>query len=201
MTTDLKATARTAAFAARKAAHGDAATAVPLATAHLLRAVGSVPRGHIVAGYMPIRTEIDPLPAMAALHAAGAILCVPVIQGAGQPLLFHVWTPGCAMADGPFGAQIPTAQNPVTPDTLIMPLVGFDAALNRLGYGGGFYDRTLAQLRQTAQTPPRTIGFAYAAQQLPHVPQEETDQPVDMIVTEAGVHKRTNPLAVPPAAP
>lgn len=183
MTDDPKAQARTAAFAARKAAHADAVTRTPPATEYLLAAIGTA-QGRIIAGYMPIRTEISPQPAMETLHAAGARLCVPVIAGAGQPLDFREWSPGCAMEPGPFGAQVPASGEWLTPDTLIVPLVAFDAKLNRLGYGGGFYDRSLERLRAAA--PTRAIGFAYAAQALPQVPQEATDQPLDALVTENG---------------
>ncbi|MEJ6389619.1 5-formyltetrahydrofolate cyclo-ligase [Gymnodinialimonas ulvae] len=183
MTDDPKATARAAAFAARKAAHADAASAPPRATALLLKAIGPA-KGRIIAGYMPIRTEISPLPAMETLHAMGARLCVPVIAGAGQPLDFRAWSPESAMQSGPFGAQIPAHGDWLTPDTLIVPLVAFDARLNRLGYGGGFYDRTLHRLRAAA--PTRAIGFAYAAQEHPDLPQEPTDQRLDALVTENG---------------
>ncbi len=188
MTQDAKAIARKAAFAARKSAHAEAATTTPPATAYLLDAIGPGP-GRIIAGYMPIRTELSPLPAMKALHAQGARLCVPVIAGQGLPLDFREWTPCCAMESGPFGARVPASGDWLTPDTLIVPLVAFDAHLNRLGYGGGFYDRTLERLRASAST--RAIGLAYAAQELPHVPQEPTDQPLDALVTEHG------PLAPP----
>jgi 5-formyltetrahydrofolate cyclo-ligase len=137
---------------------------------------------------MPIRTEIDPLPAMRALHGAGARLCVPVIAGAGQPLDFREWTPDCTLVEGPFKAMVPETGPWLTPDTLIVPLVGFDRALNRLGYGGGFYDRTLARLR--ASGGARAIGFAFAAQELPHIPAEATDQPLDAVVTEHGCLER-----------
>ncbi|GAB5448250.1 5-formyltetrahydrofolate cyclo-ligase [Gymnodinialimonas sp.] len=189
MNTDPKATARKAAFAARKAAHAQATSKTPAATMHLIAAIGPA-AGRTIAGYMPIRTEISPLPAMEALHAAGARLCVPVIKAAGQPLDFREWTPGVRLEDGPFGAQIPASGDWLTPDTLIVPLVAFDAHLNRLGYGGGFYDRTLERLRATA--PTRAIGYAYAAQELPQVPQEPTDQPLDALITENG------PLAATP---
>lgn len=191
MTADLKASARTAAFAARKAAHAQAAAHTPAATAHLLAAIGAA-KGRIIAGYMPIRTELSPLPAMQALHGSGARLCVPVIAGAGQPLDFREWTPDAVLESGPFGAQIPESGDWLTPDTLIVPLVAFDTRLNRLGYGGGFYDRTLERLR-VAQ-PTRAIGLAYAAQELPEVPQESTDQPLDALITENGA-------LAPPAKP
>jgi 5-formyltetrahydrofolate cyclo-ligase len=184
---DPKAGLRRAAFAARKAAFAEAATAVPAATAHLLGEIGAA-RGRVVSGYMPIRTELDPVPAMAALDAAGARICVPVIAGRGLPLDFREWRPGVPLAEGPFGAMIPEAGDWLDPDILIVPLVAFDGRLNRLGYGGGFYDRTLARLR--AAGPLRAIGFAYAAQELSGIPADATDQPLDAVVTERGVLRR-----------
>ncbi|MBY6202275.1 5-formyltetrahydrofolate cyclo-ligase [Maritalea mobilis] len=184
MNDDPKARLRKLAYAARKTAHAAAGDAVVRASRHLLSEIGEA-AGRTVSGYMPIRTEIDPLPAMATLHEAGARVCVPVIAGKGKPLDFRAWTPGCALVEGPFGAMVPDTGDWLVPDLLIVPLVGFDAALNRLGYGGGFYDRTLSRLRTAG--PVRAIGFAYAAQELPDLPVEPTDQPLDAIVTERGV--------------
>ena len=183
---DVKSTLRQTAYAARKLAFAarEETGAVAAATALLLAEIGPA-QGRIIAGYMPIRTELDPLPAMMALHGQGARLVVPVIAGEGLPLDFREWTPGCALTEGPFGAMIPESGDWLFPDTLIVPLVGFDAACNRLGYGGGFYDRTLARLAETA--PIRAIGFAFAAQELPALPVEATDIPLDAIVTEAGI--------------
>lgn len=170
---------RKLAFAARKAAH--AATAD--VTAALLAEIGPV-TGRIISGYMPIRTEISPLAAMTALSGANRI-CVPVIAGKGLPLDFKEWTLGARMIPGPFGALIPETGDWLTPDILIVPLVAFDCHGQRLGYGGGFYDRTLARLR--ADGPVRAIGLAYGAQELPPLPVEPTDQPLDCIVTECGM--------------
>lgn len=177
---DQKAVARKRAFAARKLAH---------ATDHgagggFLSEVLAGYRGVPLAGYMPIRTEIDPLTAMAEAAAHGPV-GVPVIEAAGRPLWFSAWTPGCDMVDGPFGAKVPRHVQRIEPEILIVPLVAFDGRGGRLGYGGGFYDRTLEQLRSRRRT--LAIGFAYAAQQLDQLPLEETDQPLDLIVTERGV--------------
>ncbi len=182
---DPKAALRKVAYAARKSAFAARADtgAVAAATDHLLAWLGDV-SANVVAGYMPIRTELDPLPAMTRLASAGRV-CVPVIDGAGRPLLFRDWTPDAVMIDGPFGAQVPEGGAWRVPDVLIVPLVGFDAGCNRLGYGGGFYDRTLARLR--AAGPVRAVGFAYAAQELDRLPVEPTDQRLDAVVTEAGV--------------
>lgn len=169
-------------FARRKAAHlGDRAEAVARANRRLLDS-GLLDGAGIVAGYRPIRTEIDPTPAMAALAGRGVRLCVPVIPGAGMALVFRLWAPGAPMETGAFGAEIPSDPTEAVPDALIVPLVGFDAAGWRLGYGGGFYDRTLEALR--ALRPTRAVGVAYAAQEVDTVPREPTDQPLDAIVTE-----------------
>ncbi|MET4129113.1 5-formyltetrahydrofolate cyclo-ligase [Roseovarius sp. MBR-6] len=180
---DAKAAARKAALARRAAAH----RACPPGAAALLSSVLAGYRGVPLAGYMPIRSEIDPLPAMAEAAAHGPV-AVPVIEGAGLPLQFSRWSPGCALRDGPFGAKVPEVDDFITPEILIVPLVAFDRAGGRLGYGGGFYDRTLQGLR--ALRPTLAIGFAYGAQEAEGLPLEPTDQPLDMVVTEAEVIDR-----------
>lgn len=180
MTVDAKATARKLAFAARKAAHRAGQPAQLIEA--LLREIGEV-RDQVIAGYMPIRTEADPIPAMTAL-ARHNKLCVPVIDGAGLPLRFRAWHPNAEMIEGPFGASVPAQGDWLTPGIVIVPLVAFDSLGNRLGYGGGFYDRTLEGLRTRGAT--RAIGFAFAAQEQETLPLEPTDQPLDVIVTEAG---------------
>ncbi|MDZ7908221.1 MAG: 5-formyltetrahydrofolate cyclo-ligase [Gemmobacter sp.] len=129
---------------------------------------------------MPMRTEIDPLPAMAA-HAGP--VGVPVIIGRGQPLRFRQWTPDCPMVEGEFGAWIPAEGPWLTPEVLIVPLVGWDRRGFRLGYGGGFYDRTLEGLR--ARQATWAAGFAFAAQELADLPIEPTDQRLDALITES----------------
>ena len=89
------------------------------------------------------------------------------------------------MIDGPFGARVPAVEDWIEPEVLIVPLVAFDARGNRLGYGGGFYDRTLERLR--AKRPTLAIGFAFDAQEADALPLEPTDQPLDLIVTESRV--------------
>lgn len=173
----LKANARTAAFAARKQAFAKGQGQA----AELLADLLAQHRGKVLAGYMPMRTEIDPLPSMAAHQGP---VGVPVILGPGQPLKFREWTPGCAMQEGAFKAFIPVEGAWVEPEVVIVPLVAFDARGFRLGYGGGFYDRTLEGLR--AKRPTIAVGFAFDAQEMPEVPIEETDQKLDFIVTESG---------------
>lgn len=178
----IKAEARRAGFARRKAAHA----ARDGRGAAVLSEVLAAHRGVPLSGYMPIRTEIDPLPAMAEAAAHGPV-AVPVIEGPGLPLRFSRWQPGGALRAGPFGAQVPAIDDFLVPEIVIVPLVAFDARGGRLGYGGGFYDRTLALLR--AARPTLAIGFAYAAQETAALPLEATDQRLDMIVTEAGVRE------------
>lgn len=175
-----KAAVRKAAFARRKAAF-DAAP--PAQSAYLSEVLAGY-RGVPLAGYMPIRTEISPLGAMAEASAYGPV-GVPVIQGEGQALQFAKWEPDAPMTEGLFGAQIPSDQAFFDPEILIVPLVAFDPKGGRLGYGGGFYDRTLEGLR--AKRATLAIGFAFAAQEAEALPLEPTDQPLDLIVTETGV--------------
>lgn len=177
--TEMKVEARKAAFSRRKAAHE-----MGQGTAGYLSEVLAGYRGVPTASYMAMRTEIDPTAAMEEAVAHG-VVGVPVILGAGQPLKFREWTPDCAMMAGEFGAAIPERGDWITPEIVIVPLVAFDRSGGRLGYGGGFYDRTLEQLR--AVRPTMAIGFAYAAQEAADLPLEPTDQPLDFIVTERGV--------------
>lgn len=175
-----KTAARKAAAARRKAAHAQHRTALAEALAGHLAGLS----GHVIAGYLPIRTEADPLPAMTALHGANRI-AVPVIAAPATPLEFREWHPGAVLTPGAFGVLIPEGGAALVPDVLIVPLLAFDGGLFRLGYGGGFYDRTLAALR--AGGTVRAIGLAYAAQRATALPLEPTDLPLDEIVTEEGV--------------
>ncbi len=176
--TDQKAAARKAAFARRKVAHDSGAGSA----AHLSAFLAGH-RGVPLAGYMAMRTEIDPTPAMEEAAAHGPV-GVPVILGAGQPLKFRIWEPGVEMIAGEFGALIPATGDWMTPEIVIVPLVAFDLNGGRLGYGGGFYDRTLEGLR--AHQATLAVGFAYSAQQADDIPLEPTDQPLNIMITEAG---------------
>ncbi|MEX0307227.1 MAG: 5-formyltetrahydrofolate cyclo-ligase [Ruegeria sp.] len=178
--TEVKATARKAAFARRKIAFD---ARLPGAAGRLSEVLAGH-RGVPMSGYMPIRTEIDPLPAMAEAAAYGPV-GVPVIQGAGQALRFSRWTPEGSLKDGPFGAKVPATDDYFDPEILIVPLVAFDVQGGRLGYGGGFYDRTLEGLR--AKRATLAIGFAFDAQEAQELPLEPTDQPLDMVITESRV--------------
>jgi len=175
-----KGEARKLAFAARKAAFAAGQGQAGEILADFL----ADHRGRALAGYMAMRTEIDP---MAAMLAHQGPVCVPVIIAAGQALRFREWSPGCRMEMGAFGAEIPAEGAWIEPEVLIVPLVGFDARGYRLGYGGGFYDRTLQGLRAKRET--LAVGFAFAAQELPEVPIDEFDQRLDVMVTETGVRR------------
>lgn len=175
---------RKLAFSKRKSAR--AAVDESVAQAHLSKHVQSLIQTGIVAAYMPIQTEIDPRPTMTELHDAGFKICLPVIQGHAMPLLFREWTPDCAMIEGDFGALIPRGGAEVCPDLAIIPLVAFNLAGHRLGYGGGFYDRTLIRLVDNPGF--KSVGFAYSDQKMDGIPTDKFDQKLDFIVTEKGVH-------------
>ncbi|MEP2717784.1 5-formyltetrahydrofolate cyclo-ligase [Pseudophaeobacter sp.] len=176
----IKTVARKAAFARRRSAFD---LNIPGAAGRLSEVIAGY-RGVPLSGFLPIRTEIDPLPAMAEAAAHGHV-GVPVIEGKDLPLKFSSWQPDCALRDGPFGASVPEADDFFEPEILIVPLVAFDSHGGRLGYGGGFYDRTLELLR--AKRPTLAIGFAFDAQEATELPLEPTDQPLDMMVTESRV--------------
>ncbi|WP_373447778.1 MULTISPECIES: 5-formyltetrahydrofolate cyclo-ligase [Haematobacter] len=154
-----------------------------LRAAERLRAEIGPPDGHPIAAYLPIGSEIDPLPAL-----SGWPVCLPVVEGRGQPLRFRLWEEGAPLAPGPFGTSHPERGEWVQPRYLVVPLLAFDRGCMRLGYGGGFYDRTLAMLR--ALHPVRAIGFAFAVQEVPVVPVEDTDAPLDAVVTERETIRR-----------
>lgn len=158
-------------FAARLAAH---AAALPLAA------------GAIVSGYAAFRDEADPKLLLLTLAARGHPLALPVITAKGEALRFHRWQPSDALVTHAYGVQEPQATAEIViPDVLLVPLLAFDAAGHRLGYGGGYYDRTLALLR--AQKSVTAIGIAYAGQRIAAVPHDAHDQRLDGVLTEDGL--------------
>jgi 5-formyltetrahydrofolate cyclo-ligase len=139
-----------------------------------------------IAGYWPMRGEADPLPAMLALAAQGHRLALPVVDGADRPLSFRMWRPGEPLVEGAYGIPMPgLGAAGVTPTLLLVPGLWFDRTGARLGYGGGFYDRTLAQLRRGWQ--PRAVGVSYEATLGGHLDREPHDAVMDFIVTERRV--------------
>lgn len=179
-----KKAARTTAFAARKLVFD----ATKSGQASVLSEFLAGHRGVATAGYMPINTEISPLAAMAEQAAYGNV-GVPVITGAGQPLKFAKWEPDMPMVAGEFGAKIPEKPEFFVPEIIILPLVAWDRQGNRLGYGGGFYDRTLELLRASGAV--LAVGFAFDEQEQSDLPIEETDQPLNMIITQTLCHSLT----------
>ncbi|TCZ63717.1 5-formyltetrahydrofolate cyclo-ligase [Roseicella aquatilis] len=140
------------------------------------------PPGAVVAGFWPMGREIDIRPLLLALAERGHPIALPVTPKRGLPLLFRRWRPGEELARGPMGTRQPAAGEELRPDWLLVPLLAFDRAGRRLGYGGGYYDRTLATLPGAA-----AIGCAYACQELPEVPAGPEDWILHAIATEAGV--------------
>ena len=135
----------------------------------------------IVAGYWPVGDEIDVRPLLLALLGRGNRVVLPETPPRGQPLVFRVWRPGTAMIPERFGTARPDGPEAI-PDALLVPLLAFDAGCRRLGYGGGYYDRTIA-----AMPGIRTIGCAYARQEVDAVPVLPHDAPLDAVATERGV--------------
>ena len=138
----------------------------------------------VVSGYWPIQGELDPRPLLARLLRRGCRGALPVIVEGERPLMFREWGAGDALASGPFGTSEPgPAAAEITPDILIVPLLAFDNRGYRLGYGGGYYDRTLRSLRCGAQKC-MAVGFAYAGQEVEAVPANDTDERLDWVVHE-----------------
>jgi 5-formyltetrahydrofolate cyclo-ligase len=149
---------------------------------HFLGAITPV-AGAAVSAYWPLEDEFDPRPLFMELHRRGHPIGLPVILGKGQPLLFRRWAADVALVRGSFRVMTPPAEAPeVVPQVLLVPLLAFDRAGYRLGYGGGFYDRTIAKLRAAGEV--LAVGVAVAAQEVSAVPRDDTDEPLDWIVTE-----------------
>lgn len=142
-----------------------------------------IPDDAVVGGYWPMRGELDVLPSLAAFRQRGCVTALPVVDQPRSPLKFLRWSVGDPLEDGRYGTRHPLAESDeVIPSVLLVPLLAFDRRGFRLGYGGGFYDQTLARLR--AGGPVVAIGVAYAAQEVAEVPIEPHDEPMDVIVTD-----------------
>jgi 5-formyltetrahydrofolate cyclo-ligase len=183
--TDLKAELRRQALARRdtlpataraQAAEAIAARAFPL----------MLKPGAVVSGFMPMKSEINPLPLLRRLAAAGARLALPVVAGRGQPLVMRTWAFGEPLLEGVWGIRQPSPQAPeAAPDIFIVPLLAFDRAGHRIGYGAGYYDMTIAAAR--AHRTISAVGIAYAAQEIAAVPAGPRDEPLDLVLTEREV--------------
>jgi len=159
-----------------QAAEAIAARAFPLA----------VDRGAIVSGFMPLKTEISPLPLMRKLSGAGALLALPAIAGRGNPLIMRAFAFGDELASGQWGIREPKPEaGEVAPDIMLVPLLAFDRIGHRIGYGAGYYDMTIAKLR--AAKPVIAVGIAFAAQEVEQVPVTQRDARLDLVLTERDV--------------
>ncbi|MGE0023309.1 MAG: 5-formyltetrahydrofolate cyclo-ligase [Hyphomicrobium sp.] len=146
------------------------------------------PAPAIVSGFLAIGEEIDPAPLMLRLLGEGYRLCLPVMEGKGLPLVFRAWAPGEPLAETMWGIREPLPEAAVLePDIVLGPLLAFDAEGYRLGYGGGFYDRTLARLR--ALKPIVSIGIAFDEQKVDTVPHADYDERLDWVLTPSGPMK------------
>jgi 5-formyltetrahydrofolate cyclo-ligase len=142
--------------------------------------------GTIVSGFMPLKSEINPLPLMQKLAEQGARLALPRVVGRGSPLSMRAWEFGGPFDRGQWGIREPKADAPeVDPDILLVPLLAFDRAGYRLGYGAGYYDMTIKRLRGLKTVT--AVGIAFAAQEIPEIPRTPRDERLDLVLTEREV--------------
>jgi 5-formyltetrahydrofolate cyclo-ligase len=184
-TQSAKAALRTAALALRDALPAGERQAAAEAIAGRAFPLTIKP-GTIVAGFSPMKTEINPIPLMHRLADLGASLALPAIAGRGKPLIMRAWTFGDPFEAGQWGIRepMPSARQ-VDPDILIVPLACFDRVGHRIGYGAGYYDMTINALR--AMKPVVAVGIAFAAQEIPQVPATTRDARLDFVLTEREV--------------
>jgi 5-formyltetrahydrofolate cyclo-ligase len=154
------------------------------AIARLLVEQFPVLQGMLVGSYQPFNCEFDPRAAMRVLRKCGTRAAFPVVVQKNQPLQFREWRPGMPMTTDVVGLPVPDGTEAVRPEALLIPLVGFDSRGYRLGYGGGYFDRTLA----ASTIQPLKIGVAFELSRIPTIHPQPHDAPMDFIVTEAGVH-------------
>jgi len=142
--------------------------------------------GTVVSGFMALKSEIDPLPLMQKLAGQGALLALPAIVGRGKPLIMRAWDLGAPLERGQWGIREPKSEAAeVEPDILLVPLLAFDRAGHRIGYGAGYYDLTIAQLR--ARKAITAVGLGFAVQEVPAVPATPRDSRLDLVLTEREV--------------
>lgn len=143
----------------------------------------------VVAGYWPMLSEADVVPTLTKLHETGRCCVLPTTGERHSPLIFRQWRPGDELQASDFGVMEPTADKPAhIPDIMLAPLLAFDANGNRLGYGGGHYDQTVASYKKDRGKDSVTvIGIAFSGQQVDALPNEKHDQRLDLVVTETGI--------------
>ena len=147
-----------------------------------------LPPSAVVSAFVAIGEETDPAPLVDLLRKEGHPIVLPRVVRKGEELAFHLYEEGATLDPGVFGLSQPGKDWPeAIPDVLVVPLLAFDARGNRLGYGAGFYDRTLAALRASRRIV--AVGFAFAGQEVPDVPHRDSDEPLDWIVTELGARR------------
>jgi len=177
-----KATVRRDAIARRDALPADMRAAAAQAIA-LRPFPVAVPPGAVVSGFMPLKSEINPIPLLRKLAEAGAALALPVVAGRGRPLIMRAFTFGETLASGVWGIREPKPDAlQVDPDILLVPLLAFDRRGHRIGYGAGYYDMTIAALR--ARKPIVAVGIAFATQEIAAVPDTPRDARLDLVLTE-----------------
>jgi 5-formyltetrahydrofolate cyclo-ligase len=142
--------------------------------------------GRRVAFCWPIRAEYDARHLAKTLRERGSLTALPVVVAPGQPLVFREWHPGVALASGPLGIPYPVGSDPVVPTAALLPMIGWDEAGHRLGYGGGFFDRTLASVVKK----PVVIGVSYELAKMKTIRPQSWDIPMDWVVTERGTYRR-----------
>ena len=180
-----KAELRAAALAARDALSDKRRAAAAKALARRGLPI-QIAQGAVVAGYSPIRNEIDPFPLMRMLAAQGARLALPAVMARGKSLAFRAWSVDDRLTQGPLGIPEPSpAAAEIVPDIVLLPLAAFDRAGHRIGYGAGHYDFTLAHLRKTKAIA--AIGLAFAVQEIELVPALSHDVALDYVLTETKV--------------
>ena len=191
---DRKQALREYALARRRSARRAAGPGAGVRAANHYLAAVPTPAGAVVSGYWAIRDEIDAMPLLARLAGTGFACCLPAVVGKKKALQFRVWTPGAALSRGPFRIPEPVESAvPAEPTHLLVPLLAYDRDGYRLGYGGGYYDRSLRALRRLR--PVVAIGMAYTGQLVPDLPRAPHDEPLDWIVTERGAMPIPRPVA------
>ena len=140
--------------------------------------------GKVIGFYWPFKGEADPRVALHRFRTRGARTALPEVVRKGAPLRFHEWRPGVPTAPGVFDLPVPQGTEVVVPEVVLMPPIAFDARGYRLGYGGGFFDRTLAAI----SPQPLKIGVAREADRIATIHPQPHDIPMDFVVTEAGIH-------------
>jgi len=182
---ELKVELRKAALARRNAMSAEQRHAAAEAIAARAFPIPIAP-GVIVSGFSPLKSEIDPLPLMRKLAAAGAQLALPVVAGRGKPLIMRSYAFGQPLNAGIWGIQEPAEDAAeVEPDIVIVPLVAFDRKGHRIGYGAGYYDMTINRLRQ--RNPVVAVGMGYSVQEVPEAPATSSDARLDLVLTERDV--------------